>query len=202
MLLIKNIIFDLGNVLLKFQPVEYLSSKLSDNNKINEIYEIIFKSSEWLDLDRGVIDEAQAINNFCMRSPDNECHIRSSMEDWYDLFSPIEKSVEVLKHVKSKGYNTYILSNFHEKAFEYVTSKFDFFRHFDGGIISYREKLLKPEIDIYMKFVTNYGLKPGESLFVDDTEVNVEAARQLGFNAIHFKSAEQFIEELKSYNVL
>lgn len=200
--MIRNIIFDLGNVLLSFQPIEYLTSKLSDSNKVNEIYDIIFKSSEWLDLDRGIIDEAQAVNNFCLRSPENESHIRSCMENWYALLSPIDKSVEILKEVKAKGYNTYILSNFHEQAFQYVTSKHDFFKDFDGEVISYREKLLKPESEIYMKFVTNYGLEPEESLFIDDTEINVNGASKLGFNVIQFKSPEQLREELKNYNIL
>jgi FMN phosphatase YigB (HAD superfamily) len=200
--LIKNIIFDLGNVLLNFQPIEYLSNKISDKEKVAEIYEIIFRSKEWLDLDRGVISESEAIEVFCRRNPENDHLIRTCMDNWCDMFTPIEGSVEILKQLKAKGYKTYILSNFHELAFEYVAKEHDFFKHFDGGIISYREKLLKPEGEIYMKLSEIHGLNPQESLFIDDTEVNVAGARESGFHAIHFKNPEQLLEAMKGYNIL
>lgn len=195
--MIKNIIFDLGNVLLDFNPKEYLRNKIKDEKKVQELYEEIFLSEEWPMLDRGTISEEEAINKICTRYNENSQLIRAAMDNWYEMLNPIEKNVAVLKKLKDKGYNLYYLSNFHMLAFENVTKRHDFFKFFDGGVVSYEEKLLKPEEDIYNKLVERYTLKPNESVFVDDTLKNIEKAKKMGFGVIHFKDASDLEALLK-----
>lgn len=185
--MIKNIIFDLGNVLLDFNPKQYLRNKIKDEQKVQALYEEIFLSEEWPMLDRGTITEKEAINNICKRNNGNSELIRSSMENWYDMLTPIEKNVALLKELKKEGYNIYYLSNYHMLAFENVTKRHDFFKLFDGGVVSYVEKLLKPEEEIYNKLIEKYNLKPSECIFIDDTLKNVEKAKSMGFEIIHFK---------------
>lgn len=198
----KNIIFDLGNVLLNFKPVEYLHTKILDKEKVQQIYEEIFTSEEWLMLDRGVITEEEAVNKICNRSVENNELIQSVMHNWYELFTPIEDTVKVLKELKHKGYRLYVLSNFHLLAYEDVTKRYDFFKYFDGGIISYKKKLMKPEKDIYDKLVEKYKISPKESVFIDDTMENIESAAKLGFKAIHFINSKDLRKKLIDYNVL
>ncbi|AGK95709.1 HAD family hydrolase [Clostridium pasteurianum] len=186
--MINNIIFDLGNVLLDFKPIEYLRTKFDDEEKIQEIFEEIFLSEEWPMLDRGVITEEEAINRICCRSNGNVELIKLAMCNWYEMFTPIEDTVEVLKRLKDKGYKIYYLSNFHMQSFENVTQRYEFFKYFDGGVASYEEKALKPEEDIYKRLVERYKIHPEESIFIDDIAVNIEGAKKLGFETIHFKS--------------
>ena len=200
--MIKNIIFDLGNVLLNFKPLEYLSKKILEKHCADQLYEEIFKSSEWLMLDRGLIIESEAIDRICDRNKVKSQLIRDLMNDWYQMLTPIEGVVEVLIELKRKGYKTYFLSNFHLLAFEDVTKRYDFFKSFDGGIVSYKEKLMKPEKDIYDKLMKTYEINSQESIFIDDTRENIEGAAKLGFETILFTTARELREKLVGYNVL
>jgi len=198
--LIKNIIFDLGNVILDFDPKVYIKSKITEE-KVEEIYKCIFQSDEWPMLDRGTISEEDAKTNIINRSIENEKLINIVFEKWYDILTPIESSVDVLKKLKEKGYNVYYLSNFHLAAFEYVTKKHDFFEYFDGGVVSYKEKLLKPEKEIYEKIIDKYELNPSQTVFIDDMEQNVKAAINLGLKGIVLKSPKNLKIQLKEFDV-
>lgn len=196
----KNIIFDLGNVLLSFDPKEYLKSKISED-KLEDVYKAIFQSEEWIMLDRGTINERDAINNIIERNTTYRDDINLAFKDWYDILRPIEETVELLKNLKENGYNIYYLSNFHEIAFREVTTKNKFFELFDGGVVSYAEKLIKPEEEIYKLILKRYNLKPEETIFIDDTKVNVDGASKLGIEAIFLKNPKDLRESLRSLNV-
>jgi len=198
--MIKNIIFDLGNVLLDFNPEVYVKSKITEE-KVEEIYKCIFQSDEWPMLDRGTISEEQAKTNIINRNIENQELINLVFENWYDILIPIESSVEVLKKLKQNGYKVYYLSNFHLAAFEYVTKKHDFFGIFDGGVVSYKEKLLKPEKEIYEKIVDKYDLEPSQTVFIDDMKENVKAAIRSGLKVILLKNPKDLKIELEKLNV-
>jgi len=200
--MIKNIVFDLGNVLLSFKPLEHLRNKVADEGKIEQLHKEIFSSEEWLMLDRGVITEEEAIDRLCNRNPHNSELIKLCMDNWYEILTPIEETVEILKEVKARGYNTFVLSNFHLLAYEDVIKRCDFFKYFDGGIISYKENLLKPESEIYEKLILKYDINPGETIFIDDTKVNLEGAEKLGLETILFTNSIELRENLIEYNVL
>ncbi|SHI81278.1 putative hydrolase of the HAD superfamily [Clostridium cavendishii DSM 21758] len=199
--IIKNIVFDLGNVLLEFKPIEYLKDKEFEEDKIKELYEEIFLSKEWPMLDRGVITEEEVINILCERSRNADL-IRKAMDNWYEILKPIKESIDILKELKEAGYGLYIISNFHHLAYENVTKRFEFFNYFDGGVISYEEKLLKPEDEIYRKLLQKYNIKAEESVFIDDTLVNIEKSRELGFLGIHFDNPNNLRKKLIDLGVL
>ena len=194
-------VFDLGNVLLSFRPLEYLHTQFTDEAKINDVYKAVFLSKEWLMLDRGTIKEEDAFEKICARNAEIKESIKSSMKDWYRLLTPIEETIDILRRVKENGYHTYILSNFHMRAYGYVTSQYDFFRLFDGGIISYKEKLLKPEIEIYLRLSHRYNIKPEETVFIDDGIDNIDAAKKLSFNTVLYYDPKDLIEKLRSYEI-
>ena len=197
--MIKNIIFDIGNVLLEFKPLDYLKRTFNDDNIEELLYKEIFLGEEWLHLDRGILTQDEVINLIFLKNPKNEVHIKRCMDNWIDILTPIEGTVKILRELKEKGYKLYLLSNFHCLAFETVYSKYDFFKHFDGGIISYKENLLKPESEIYYRLLDTYNLNAEESLFIDDTLVNVEAASRIGIRTVHFEGCELLEKSLSEF---
>lgn len=200
--MIKNVIFDLGNVLLSFNPQNYLRSKIDKESKVQELYNEIFLSAEWPMLDRGTITEEEAVERIVGRSQGNGELIRKCMANWHDILIPMEENIGILKDIKANGYKMFILSNFHSLAYEKVTSRYVFFQLFDGGIISYQENLLKPEKGIYSVLTERYGIKPSESIFVDDTKVNIEGAREVGFETILFDGSINLREEFIKWKIL
>lgn len=108
----KNIIFDLGNVLLDFNPRDYLKNKISDD-KLEDVFKAVFTSEEWIMLDRGTITEKEAINNIISRNSTYIKEINLAFESWYDILKPIEESINILMSLKKNGYKIYYLSNFH-----------------------------------------------------------------------------------------
>ena len=103
--------------------------------------------------------------------------------------------------LKEKGYNLFFLSNFHDKAFQIVAEEYKFFRLFDGGVVSYREKIIKPNLEIYRRLLDRYNLNPEECIFIDDVNENVIAGEQVGIKGIHLKDVSILREELEKYLV-
>ena len=187
----KNIIFDLGNVVLNYNPEEYLIKKINDKNKVEIALNNIFKSNEWKMLDRGIITEEEAKRVIKNRVIDNSEIIDLAFENWYDMLRPIEETIELINKLKKNGYKIYYLSNFNSKVFE----------EFYGGIVSFKEKLLKPEKEIYMKLLEEYNLNPEECIFIDDMLINIEGAKAVNIKGIQFISTKDLIYKLRECGV-
>jgi FMN phosphatase YigB (HAD superfamily) len=200
--MIKTVVFDLGRVLLEFEPLEYLRSRIADEALAVRLHEMIFRSEEWLLLDRGTITEADAIETFVGRNPELESVIRAAMTNWYELLRPKPDSVAVLQELKAKKCRLLILSNFHQAAHEAVCAKHSFFCAFDGAVFSYEVKRLKPEPEIYQTLLRRYQLKAEETLFIDDTAENVAAAKRLGIEGLLFRSATELRLQLETLGLL
>lgn len=199
--MIKNIVFDLGRVLLNFDPEKYLKSKVAED-KISQVQSAVFMSKEWSMLDEGVITEEEGIARIKERNPDIKDLVDIAFDGWYDMMTPIEETVELLKQFKAQGYKVYYLSNFPHKAFEYVTKKYDFFNLFDGGVVSFKENLLKPDRRIYCTLMKRYDLKPYECLFLDDVPANIDGAQNAGMHGIVFTNVDDTLSRIKDYGVL
>lgn len=200
--MIKNAIFDIGRVLLDFEPLIYLNNLYSDNNLSKLLYEEIFCSKEWIGLDEGSINDNDAVNIFCKRNPNYSKEIMQVMCNWTDILNPIGGTVEVLETLKNNNYNIFLLSNFHYNAFNRVYNKYKFLKLADGMVISSHINLLKPNKEIYNHLLDKYSLKASESIFIDDTLANIEAAKSIGLATIHFKNSNQLKDDLKSLNIL
>jgi putative hydrolase of the HAD superfamily len=196
--MVKNIIFDIGNVLIKFDPLAYLVEKYEDFETVMILYREVFQSEEWALLDEGLIDEDEAVRRVSDRIPEYREIVEKLIKTWeYFLIEDIKPSIYFLKLFKERGYQLYALSNYPQRGFLYTEEKYDFFKLFDGKVISYEVKKLKPDFGIYNSLLEKYSLKPEECIFIDDSYPNVEAARALGMNAVHFRQTSQFLEVLE-----
>ena len=194
--MIKNIVFDIGNVILRYDPFSYLLSQYDDYSQIEYVYKNVFNSKEWLELDRGTLDYKKASEIISKKTKLKKEDILYDLNNWkYKSMGKIESTNLFIDKLKdSNKYNLYLLSNFHEDAFNYVKKKYDFVDKFDGGVISYREKLLKPEEAIYIKLLSKYNLKAEESIFIDDSKANIDKAIELGFEGVVFSDTSDILK--------
>jgi len=197
----KKIIFDLGNVLLRFHPEEYLS-KYFDQKTREDLMIIIFCSNEWVELDLGNLMIKDVINIFSRRHPQYKDEITFVLNNWTDMMSPIQENVNILKELKEKGYHLYILSNFHREAFETMKEKYNFLSLFDGGIVSAYVHFIKPNDMIYYMLLRKYNIDPKDCLFIDDSLANIDAAKRNGIDGIHLKFDAHLKEELIKRKIL
>ena len=178
--MIKNVIFDLGNVLISFIPSEFLKKKNYPSNIRNTIINDIFRSEEWKKLDNGDITVPEAIDSIALKSALNREEIALVFNFRTDIMFPLDDNVRLLPELKKHGFRLYYLSNFPLDSFEEVKNDYFFFRYFDGGIISAEVKLSKPDIRIYRYILNKYGLKAEESVYIDDIEENIVVAEKTG----------------------
>jgi putative hydrolase of the HAD superfamily len=196
--MVKNIIFDLGNVLISFIPSEYLKKLNYPANIRNTIINDIFQSEEWKKLDNGDITVREAIDAIVPRSALKREEIALVFNLRADMMFPLDDNVRLLPALKKQGFRVYYLSNFHMDIFEIVSHDYYFFRYFDGGIISADVKLSKPDERIYRLILKKYSLKPEESLYIDDIEENVNAAEKAGMKGLLTYGSPKFVADLES----
>ena len=200
--MIKNIIFDLGNVLIKFKPHEFLLRFTIDSEYIDQFVLKITRSKTWLELDRGTISLENARNIFLSKYPGEKEFIEQFFDQWMDMLTPIEGNLEILEEIKELGYRSYVLSNYIKEAFSFVSSKYNFFSIFDGQIISGVENIIKPEKAIYDLLLSRYNLLPEESLFIDDVLFFLKPAKKLGMKTIWNQPGTDLREELRKFGIL
>lgn len=200
--MIQTVVFDLGRVLLTYEPEVYLRGRLADAAVISDVLQLTFGSAEWAMLDRGTLDEETAIAKWIARRPDLEGAIRYAFDGWYELLQPLAGSVALLEELKANGYRLLILSNFHRAAHQALEREHHFFELFDGAVFSYEAGLLKPEPQIYQLLIARYGLTPAETLFIDDMADNVAAAKAQGLQAVQFQTPAALRTQLLEMKLL
>ena len=197
----ENIIFDLGNVLIMFDPVAYVNENIEENKR-KKFLDIIFGSSEWLDLDRGTLSYSDAKKIFKSRLEDCDSEVdRLFLDNFYSMLKPITQNIALLSGLKEK-YNLYVLSNIHKDSFEALSTKHEFFKNFDGWVISADYNTIKPEAKIYETLIEKYKLDPHKSLFIDDSEKNTVKAEEFGIKTIFLPDYTKLEGELKKLNIM
>ncbi|MCK9524370.1 MAG: HAD family phosphatase [Limnochordia bacterium] len=189
--MIKNIVFDLGRVLINFQPEAYLRGLFPHNPQIESLQKAVFGSIEWAMLDRGVIDQAEAELRLTNQHPHLKEEIAATLAGWFVMLTPIEANVRLLSQIKEQGYGLYVISNFHQAAFAHIEAQYKWFRLFDGLILSFQHQTMKPEPQIYQDLLLGFQLRGEECFFIDDVAANVEGARRMGIEAILYQSSDQ-----------
>lgn len=199
--MIRNIIFDIGNVLTDFRWKEFLEDRGFDEKMIKRIAEASILSPLWNEFDRGEWSSEELMAAFVANDPEIEEQLHEAYDDIKGMVTRRDYAIPWLEELKAKGYHVYYLSNFSEKAFYECADALDFLSHMEGGILSYQDKAIKPDPIIYQLLLDRYGLTAEESVFLDDTLKNVEAAQKMGIKGIHFTTKEAAEEQLRALGV-
>jgi putative hydrolase of the HAD superfamily len=197
--MIKNIVLDIGNVMVTFYPDLYISGFVYKKGEIDFLNKICFNSAEWKLGDVGESSRKDIIEAICKKYPSDAEAIHAVMDNCDEMLRASKKNTELLKKLHGAGVGVYFLSNTNPEAFEYMTSHHEFFNYMDGGIASFKEGLVKPSEDIFKLFLERYGKNAEECVFVDDTPVNVDAAASVGFNTVVLKNIDDLSAELCAY---
>jgi putative hydrolase of the HAD superfamily len=182
--MIKNIVFDLGNVLISFKPSEFFAKQNYPENIKATILSDIFGSEEWAILDNGGITTQEAIDSIAIKSSLKKEEIAHIFNLRSKLIFPLDSNVRLLPELKKMGYRLFFLSNFPMDLFEEVKNGYYFFKYFDGGTISAEAKSSKPDSGIYEFFLQKHSLIPDECLFIDDLELNVSTGEKFGMKGL------------------
>jgi len=199
--LIRNIIFDLGNVLLNFQPKQFLTRFINDENQINDFVAKVIKNELWLNLDRGRISLDDARDEYIAKFPEENELIITFFNHWKEMLTPINPNINILHELKANGYSLYALSNFIEEAFEYVQNRYSFFNLFEGKVISSEIKYIKPEVQIYQHLIKTYNLDPEECVYIEDVAAFLIPAKNLSMRVIHYTPRTDLRKELRKIGV-
>lgn len=194
--MIRNIIFDIGNVLAGFVWEEFFQSFGFSDEVFEKLADATVRSDFWNEMDRGKLTDDQLLEGFIQNDPSIEKEIRQVFENVTDMILRYDYAIPWLKELKEKGYHVYYISNFAHKAHVECEKALDFLAEMEGGILSYQDRLIKPDPEIYRLLCSRYGLKAEECIFIDDTERNVLAAQKEGMKGLLFHTLEQTKKEL------
>lgn len=200
---IKNIIFDLGGVLIDWNP-EYMYKNLITDEEKRRWFLNTVCTSEWNEEQDGgrLIKEANdlLLNKF----PEYKDWILAYYDRWEEMLNgSITGTVDIFKTLKEeKKFNIYALTNWSAETFPRALELFDFLHWFDGRVVSGEEMTRKPFRDIYELILGRFNLQPEATLFIDDNIKNILAAKELGIQCIHFTSPDQLKSDLIKSGIL
>ena len=199
---INTIIFDLGGVLIDWNP-RYLYRKIfKTEDEVSWFLENIC-TSEWNDLQDAGRSFEEATEELIAKHPEFEEPITAWYSRWHETIAgPISGTVEVLKEIKdSERFRLYALTNWSAETFPWAMARFEFLHWFEGIVVSGIEKSRKPMPEFYRILFNRYAINPSEAVFIDDNIKNIHGARALGLDTITFSSPAQLAEELRARGI-
>lgn len=197
-----NIVFDIGMVLIEWDP-RYLYRKIFDDETKMEWFLANVCTPAWnLEQDRGRIF-ADACKILAAEHPEHAGHIHAYNERWTEMIpGAIDGSVDILETLHKNGAALYAITNWNHEKFHETKLHYPFLNLFRDIVVSGDEKLIKPDPAIYQLLLRRNKLNAADCLFIDDSEKNVKGAESVGMKAHHFTSPERLRENLKSRNLL
>lgn len=200
---IDTVIFDLGGVLIDWNPVHMYKNVFEDEAEMKYFLSEIC-SPHWNEQQDAGRPLAEATQWLVARHPEYEQEIRQYYDSWTDMLSgAIKGTVDILEQLHSQATHRLLaLTNWSHETFPTALELFDFLHKFEGILVSGEEKLIKPDPRIYELLISRYGIEPSRAVFIDDNPRNVEGARNTGLHAIRFESPQQLQAELAGYGVV
>lgn len=196
--MIKNIVFDMGNVLVYYDSYRVSRHFSADEAEMEAVNTSVFVSPEWVMLDMGVISEEEALRRMQARLPEGHARevAKLCLEHWHEYCMwPVPGMEDLIRFLKEQGYKIYLCSNAALRLLDCYLDVIPGIRQFDGILFSAEEKCMKPQKEMYHHLFERFDLKPEECFFIDDQPLNIEGARACGMNGYCF--LEGSAEDLK-----
>ena len=198
---IDAVVFDIGNVLIEWQPERYYDSIVGEERR-RALFSAIDLHAMNDRVDRGELLRDVAYET-AEQHPEFRDDIRRWNDDWIKMASPaIPHSVRLMRALQTKGVPVFALTNFGTDTFAHAQTVYDFLNEFDRAYVSGHMKVIKPDADIYAQLETDCGVDPTRLLFTDDRIDNIEAARARGWQTHLFEGASGWAERLVSEGLL
>ncbi len=186
-----NIVFDLGGVVVNWQPGALVSSVFEDTDTQDLVRKEIIEHADWVELDRGSIGLDRAIDRAAKRTGLPPGDIERLFNAVPPSLTPIEATIELIHELSKTNHSLFVLSNMHLSSIAYLERCHTFWGVFDGIVISSRINKVKPETQIYEHLLNRFQLEPGDTVFIDDLQENLSAASSVGIQTIRFRDAAQ-----------
>lgn len=192
-----NVVFDFGGVLFRWQPHEFMPRLLPQHARNEETTAALVAdffqgySGHWGEFDRGTADAFLVANRIAFHTQLDVAEVRRVMDAIPSELQLMPSSVTLLQRLKARGHRLFFLSNMPMPYAEHLENAHPLSEWFEGGVFSSRIQMVKPEPAIFHHTVKTFGITPAESVFIDDVVLNVNAAKALGWDAIHFLSSDQ-----------
>ena len=198
----KNIIFDLGGVMVDFDPKTYLVDRFCNAEVEEQVSQLTFESEEWKLLDAGLITRSEANLRMLARAKEygRAFEVQGVLDDWMHILRPRRRMQTLVEQLKQRGYCVYYLSNIPEDVLDLLMHR-DFEGLFDGGVASCEVKVNKPDPRIYQALLDKYHLRADESIFIDDRADNLVAASALGFGIYEMHNVGALLRSLPTFGV-
>ena len=201
---INTIIFDLGNVLIDWNPHHVFTDTYFDSPEKRDYFFSNICTMDWneqQDAGRSIVEATQELIE---KFPDWEQPIRDYYGRWTEMLGgPITESVEIFRQLKASGkYKIYALTNWQAGLFDIALVRYNFLHWFDGRVVSGEEKIRKPFPEFYQRLLDRYNVNPAEALFIDDSLRNIKAAEGMGIKSVHFNSPKQLKIDLINLKIL
>lgn len=199
----KSIIWDLGGVLIDWNPAYVFDQLFEDEEKKQYFFQHVC-TSDWNEEQDAGRSIRLATEELIARHPEWRTYIEAYYGRWTEMLKgPIPESVAILKELKdSKRFQLYALTNWSAELFPIALERFDFLHWFDGRVVSGEERMRKPFPEFYHLLLNRYQLQPNEVLFIDDNLRNIRAAEEIGIHSIHFHSPQQLRERLEELAII
>lgn len=187
----KHLVLDIGNVLCEWNPRGLVASAFDDPELHAAAFEATIGHPDWLELDRGRLDVEDAVERAVARSGLEPRRIAAIYGNLPASLVPIEDAHAAVQEAYAAGVSLYVLSNMAEESWTWLQENHDVFARFTGTVVSCEAHLVKPEAAMYRRLTDDYGLEPGDCVFVDDMAANVEAAIECGWQAERLAERER-----------
>ncbi len=196
--MIKNVVFDIGNVLVKFGWEDFFRKFGLTDEEYERVVKATVKDPAWNEIDRGVLSDEEVLAAFVKNDPEMEDKIREVLENINGLLTIFSYTRGWIKDLQRRGYKVYCLSNMSYKAVRECWDALSFIEETDGYILSCDVKVIKPDPAIYQCLFDKYKLNPSECVFFDDLEKNIEGANAAGMHGVVFKGVKEAEAALKA----
>lgn len=198
----RNIVFDLGGVVVTWDPQSFVAGLFTDPYVRSAVVTGILAHPDWVSLDRGTLPLDEAVDRAVGRTGLTRAEVTRFLTGIPSILAPVPEMIDLLHRLRHEGNRLFCLSNMHIATIEHLHRSYTFWEIFSGMVISCRVHLCKPEPAIYAHLLREHKLDAEETVFIDDLEVNLLPARELGIRTIRFENPRQCEDELRAPRLL